>query len=83
MKPILARFQIGKSGLTQQFIDSLALAFKNRRQVRVSILKSCTRDKEEVKDLANQLVKKLPLKCSQRILGFTIILIKTNKCAAR
>jgi RNA-binding protein YhbY len=79
MKPPLAKFQIGKQGLTQQFIDSLSLAFKNRRQVRVSILKSCTRDKYEINKIVTDLLKKLPIKCNSRIIGFTIILIKTNK----
>jgi RNA-binding protein YhbY len=76
MKPQLAKFQIGKNGLTENFISSLALAFKNRKQVRISVLKSTARDKEKLKEIAEEIQKKLKVKTNFRLIGFTIILIK-------
>jgi RNA-binding protein YhbY len=79
VKPILAKFQIGKQGLTPGVLESLRSAFANRRQVRVSVLKSTNRDRQKVKDLADQIKSKLPFNVDTRIIGFTIILIKSNK----
>ena len=76
MKPFLAKFQIGKQGLTSSFIDSVAIAFKNKKQVRISVLKSAARDREEIKKMASEIQEKLPVKCKCRVIGFTIILIK-------
>ena len=72
MKPHVAKFQIGKSGLTQAFLESLTLAFKHRKQVRVSVLQN----KTETKAFAEEIAKKLPVKVNYKILGFTIILTK-------
>ena len=76
MKTFMAKFQLGKQGLTQQFIDSISLAFKNRKQVRISVLKSCTRDKTKVIEIAEKIKEKLALKTRYRIIGFTLIFIK-------
>ncbi|MBU0907128.1 MAG: YhbY family RNA-binding protein [Nanoarchaeota archaeon] len=73
--PTLAKFQIGKNGLTEGVLDSLGLALKHHRQVRVSVLKSACRDREELKKIALQLTEKLPVK-NHKIIGYTIILIK-------
>ena len=53
------KFQIGKNGLTSGIINSLELAFKNRKQVRISVLKSGTRDKEKIKQMAEEISNKL------------------------
>ena len=78
-RPTQAKFQIGKNGITEGVIESLTLAFKYRKQVRVSVLKSTGRDKTKMHDLAKELLEKLPFKLNHRIIGFTIILIKTNQ----
>ena len=76
----IAKFQIGKLGVTEGTVDSLLLAFKNHKQVRVSALKSSGRDRNSIKDLAlelsNKLNQKSKLKFDYKIIGFTIILIK-------
>ena len=79
MKTTQVKFQLGKNGLTDNFIDSLVLAFKNRRQVRIPVLKSATRDKEEIKKIAEEIQDKINFKTASRIIGFTIILIKNAK----
>ena len=72
----LAKFQLGKNGLNEGVIDSLALALKNHKQIRITVLKSCCRNREELKALADELEGKLPFKLKTRIIGYTIILVK-------
>ena len=75
-----ARFQIGKNGITGGVLDSLALAFKSHRQVRISCLKSSGRKKENMLEMAQELKQKLKektkFKIEYRVIGFTIILLK-------
>ncbi|MBU0467236.1 MAG: YhbY family RNA-binding protein [Nanoarchaeota archaeon] len=75
MKPTLTKFQIGKQGLTEGTLHALELALKNHKQVRISVLKSCCRDREELKRLSNEIISNLPYKLNCRIIGYTIILI--------
>jgi RNA-binding protein YhbY len=79
MKTYVTKFQIGKNGITPGVLTSLSQDLKIHRQVRVTVLKSAGRNKERVKELASELKEKLPMKCSSRIIGFIIILAKTNK----
>lgn len=73
-----AKFQIGKNGLTEGTIESLNNVFKTHKQVRVSVLKSCCRDRAQLEEIAKELIKKIPVKLNARIIGYTIILIKTK-----
>jgi len=70
------KFQIGKNGVTEGVIKSLELCFKKNRVVRVSVLKNYIRDKEKIKDMAEEIVNKLGKTYKYRIIGFTIILRK-------
>ena len=84
MKPFLAKFKIGKQGLTKEVIQALILAFKNRKQVRVYLLKSATRDREEKIQIAEQIKKQFSFHCDYKIIGYTIVLIKKSvKVSAR
>jgi len=74
--PTLARFQIGKEGLTPGVLNSLNLALRNHKQIRISVLKSTKRDKDKTKEMAEKILKKMEYKCDYRVIGFTIILIK-------
>lgn len=79
MKPISqALFQIGKNGLSDQNIEAFKKALKTHNQIRISLLKSSGRDKEETKKIASEIAEKMPFRCSFRIVGFTIILKKLS-----
>jgi RNA-binding protein YhbY len=75
---IVAKFQIGKSGVTQGVIDSLLNVFKNHKVVRISTLKSSGRNRESIIEMAEELCKRLKASTGKRflykIIGFTIIL---------
>ncbi len=72
----ITTFQIGKFGITPGVIESLELAFKNHKQVRISALKASGRNRENIKAMAEDIVSKLKEKCDYAIIGFTIILTR-------
>ena len=69
-----AKFQIGKNGVNQGVIESLKLAFKHHKVVRISVLKSAARDKAEINKMGEELVSGLGKNYAFRNIGFTIIL---------
>jgi len=79
MRKGLARFQIGKNGVTDGFRESLASAFKTRKIIKISVLKSIVRDKEKVKEMAEELISSMEGSYKYRVIGFTIVLRKSNK----
>ncbi len=73
------KFQIGKNGINEGVIESLNMILKNHRQIRVSVLKSIGRDRENVEKIALEIQKRTEIKCDYRIIGFTIILTKSSR----
>ena len=69
--------QLGKNGITSNFIESLKNQFKDSRTVKVSVLKSAER--EQIKEYQEQLLKKLGSNFTARKIGFTIVLKKWRK----
>jgi RNA-binding protein YhbY len=76
---LISTLQIGKSGLTETFIETLKGHFKNHQNVKISVLKSATRDKKEIKKMAEQIVEELGNNYTFRIIGFTIVVKKWRK----
>jgi RNA-binding protein YhbY len=72
----IAKFQIGKFGVTPGVIESLELALKNHKQIRISVLKASGRTRENIEQMAQDITSKLKEKCACKIIGFTIVLIK-------
>lgn len=70
----VAKFQIGKSGITQGVLDALTLVFKTHKNIRIAVLKSSGRDKNSIIKMADELCTRLPGRYVYRIIGFTIIL---------
>ena len=79
MKPSQIEMQIGKNGITDNFITSLNTAFKKRSNIKIHVLKSAGHDKEKVKQLAEEIQGKLGNKFAYRIIGFTISFRKLRK----
>jgi len=73
------KFQIGKNGLTAGVIESLNNAFRTKRMIRVSLLQSAGRDREEKRKIAEELAEKLEGRFKFTIVGFTIIMKKIGK----
>lgn len=84
-RPEIASAQIGKQGLTSGMIDLIENMFQNHELVKVAVLKTCTRDRDEIKklaqDLCNELIKRFKKEFNFRIVGFTIFMRKWRKAA--
>jgi len=71
-----SKFQIGKSGITLGVIQAINNSLKKHKRVRISVLKSATRDRIKLKSLAEEIKLKTEKETKYRIIGYTIILIK-------
>jgi len=75
----IGSIQIGKQGITDNFIETLKNHFKKSENVKISVLKNATRDRSEMKNLSNNILDKLGKNYTSRIIGFTIIIKKWRK----
>jgi len=75
----VAHIQLGKAGLTENFVKTLQEHFTNFRNVKVSVLKSCCRDKAELKKISDEILEKLGENYTSKIIGYTIVFKKWRK----
>ena len=68
--------QIGKNGLTDTVLEAIKTAFKTHKQIRINLLRSFTRDKEELKQVKDKIDKGVKEKHKVFVIGFTIIISK-------
>ncbi len=71
--------QLGKQGVTENFIGTLEGHFQNHRMVKVSVLKNARKNKEDIKKYADEIIKRLGDRYTGKTIGFTIILKKWKK----
>ena len=74
-----SQIQLGKNKVTDKFIETLRGHFKNHDSVKVSILKSATRDKAEMKKITEEILEGLGRNYTAKRLGFTLFLKKWRK----
>ncbi|MGD9276706.1 MAG: YhbY family RNA-binding protein [Candidatus Pacearchaeota archaeon] len=79
MKTTILNIQLGKNGITENFINTLKLNFKNHRNIKISVLANLTRDKKEIKKLSEEILEKLGKNFTTRIIGFTIVVKKWRR----
>ena len=79
----ITNMQIGKQGLTSNFIESLKNHFKNHQNVKISVLRNAVPDnsskKEKVKEYSEKILLELGNKYTSRVIVFTINLKKWRK----
>lgn len=81
---MVVTFQLGKSEIDDNFIETIKTSFKNQDTIKIKVLKSQSRNKEEIKNLAELISKKIETekrRYKYRVIGFTIILSKFRKHA--
>ena len=78
MQPI-SKLQLGKQGITDNFIKTIKSHFKNHKNVRISVLKSAGHEKSKVKIYAEEILGELGKNYKIRIIGFTIVVKKFRK----
>lgn len=83
MKSSIVTFQLGKQKLTRGFIESLEKTFKKHELVKIPVLKSASRDRKEIKKIAETLCYELKARekkdFTARVVGFTIFVRKWRK----
>ena len=68
--------QLGKQGVTENFIGTLEGHFQNHKVVKVSVLRNARKNKDDVKAYAEDIIKRLGGRYTYKTIGFTIILRK-------
>ena len=71
--------QLGKNGITENFIETLKNNFKGHNNVRISVLKSAGHERSKIKEMGTQIIGKLGENYTVKIIGFTIIVRKWRK----
>ena len=74
-----AEMQLGKNGITENFIETLKKIFQNHDMVRLSVLKSARENREDMKKYSEEIIGKLGEKYTAKVIGFKIILKKWRK----
>lgn len=77
--PALTQAQIGKNGVTPNYIETLKTYFKKHDIVKISVLKSGGHEKAKVKEYSDQIIQGLGEYYTSKIIGFTIIVRKWRK----
>lgn len=68
------QIQLGKNGITENFIETLKNHFNKHDNVKVGVLKSAGHHKELVKKYADEIIEKLGDRYTARVVGFTIFI---------
>ncbi len=71
--------QLGKKGITENFIETLRDHFKKNDDVKVSVLKSAGHKKENIKKYSEKILDNLGKNYTAKIIGFSIFLKKWRK----
>jgi RNA-binding protein YhbY len=75
----LAKVQLGKNGVTDNFISTLRSHFLKHANVKVHVLKGAGHDKTKVKEFKEELLEKLGVKYSARVIGFVIAIKRLGR----
>jgi len=83
MRPTIVHLQLGKNSLTPGFLELVSKTFKKHDLVKITILKSCCRDRKEAKIIAetlcNELKKIHKKKFIYKLIGYTINIKKWRR----
>jgi RNA-binding protein YhbY len=73
----LKKLQIGKNGLTPEFLETLKHQFDNTKTLKISVLK--TGGRESLENYSKKMIEHLGNRFTYRIIGFTITLKKWGR----
>jgi RNA-binding protein YhbY len=76
---MFTEMQLGKNGLTDNFIQTLKSKFEKHDNVRISVLKSAGHEKAKIKEYSEEILNKLGTNYTARLIGFKIIIKKWRK----
>ncbi|OYT36656.1 hypothetical protein B6U91_00640 [Candidatus Pacearchaeota archaeon ex4484_71] len=76
---IIKQIQLGKKGITENFIENLKVQFSKANNVKISVLSSFCRDKKELKRVVEEILEKLGKNYTAKTIGYTINIKKWRK----
>lgn len=71
--------QLGKQGITKNFIITLKQHFNKYNNIKVHVLKSAGHNKEDIKRYSEKILDNLGKNYSAKIIGFSIFIKKWRK----
>lgn len=75
----IGQIQIGKQGLTENFLLTLESHFKKFKNMKIKVLKGAEPDRKKVKEYAEKILERLGPYYTTRVVGFTIFVKKWRK----
>lgn len=75
----ITNIQLGKQGLTSNFIETLRNHFLKNQILKISVLKSAGHERGKVKSYAENILKELGVRYTSRVIGFTIVIKKWRR----
>ncbi len=80
-----SEIQLGKKGLTSEFLTNLKQRFEKyqNKTIKIHILKSARESKQDVKKYAKEIQEYLGVKFTYKIIGFSIFLKKWRKARGK
>lgn len=73
------QIQLGKQGVTENFILTLKNHFKKHNNMKVKVLKNAGHSKEQVKGYMEEILEQLGNKYTARVIGFSIFVKQWRK----
>jgi len=78
MRPV-KQLQLGKAGLSDAFVEQVRGVFEDESMVKISVLKSACRDRDEVRKIGEDLVERLGPKFGFKLIGYVLTVAKFRK----
>ena len=75
----ITNIQLGKQGLTKNFVETLKNHFVKNQIIKISVLKSAGHERGKVKAYSEEILKELGVRYTTRVIGFTIAVRKWRR----
>jgi RNA-binding protein YhbY len=75
----ISNLQLGKQGITDNFIQTLKGHFQKHENVKIHVLKSAGHEKVKVREYSEEILKRLGNHYTAKVIGFTIVVKKWRK----
>jgi len=75
----IKKIQMGKNGLTDEFMNQIKTLFEKERMIKVILLKSACRDKKMAEEISNKIIESLGPKYRTKIVGYVLTISKFRK----
>jgi RNA-binding protein YhbY len=75
----IKKLQMGKNGLSEEFVEQVKKIFEKESILKISLLRSATRNKMEAEKIANDLIDKLGKNYVYRLIGYVLVINKFRR----